>query len=297
MPGLTRGALWDRSLLFARTAGTDFARNNGSYMAASIAYWILFSAFPLAMAGMSILGYLYATPEDQAREVERLVTLFPVSGGYLAEVMSGLTATRGSLGMLAAVGLLFSGAKVFAALRRGINQVWEIQNPHPFMQARMIDLIMLIGAGVIASAAVLGTQVATMPALAGQADGVTWLVIRAIQETATLAFTFGVLLLIYRYIPNTSVAWRHAAIGAAAGSMLLLSIRVAFIIFVARTDGFSLLYGSLWALMAVLSWAYFSSMALMWGAQIAATNHKLSRLAPSGHGKERATAELAPKLQ
>ena len=67
MPDLSRGVLWEKTLLFARTAGTDFARNNGSYMASSIAYWMLFSMFPLAIAGMSILGYLYATPEDLYR--------------------------------------------------------------------------------------------------------------------------------------------------------------------------------------------------------------------------------------
>ena len=287
MPDMSRGALWEKTLLFARTAGTDFARNNGSYMASSIAYWMLFSILPLAMAGMSILGYLYATPEDQAREVERLVTLFPVSGDYLAGVLTSLTGDRGSLGLLAAVGLMFSGAKVFAALRRGINQVWEIREPHPFMQARMIDLTMLIGAGVIASAAVVGTQVASVPALTGQASGPTWFLIRAVQETATLAFTFGILVLLYRYIPNTRVAWRHSMLGAVAGSLLLLGIRVGFILFVDRADSLSLLYGSLWALMAVLSWAYFSSMALMWGAQIAATFHKLSGHWDSGQDGER----------
>ena len=293
MPELSRGVIWERTLLFARTAGTDFARNNGSYMASSIAYWMLFSIFPLVMAGMSILGYLYATPDDQAREVERLVTLFPVSGDYLAGVLTSLTGNRGSLGLLAAVGLLFSGAKVFAALRRGINQVWEIREPHPFMRARIIDLTMLIGAGVIASAAVLGTQFATVPALAGSASGATWLMIRALQEIATLAFTYGVLVLLYRYIPNTRVAWRHAMLGAVAGSLLLLGIRVGFILFVDRADSLSLLYGSLWALMAVLSWAYFSSMALMWGAQIAATFHKLSGPGAAGQDGERIEAEQA----
>jgi membrane protein len=291
MPDLSRGVIWERALLFARTAGTDFARNNGSYMAAAIAYWMLFSIFPLAMAAMSILGYLYATPEDQARQVERLVTLFPVSGDYLAGVLASLAGTRGAFGLLAAVGLGFSGAKVFAALRRGINQVWGVREPHPFMQARLIDLAMLVGAGVIASAAVLGTQFATVAALTGEASGATWLIIRALQEIGTLAFTYGVLVLLYRYIPNTRVAWRNAMLGAGAGSLLLLGIRVAFILFVDRADDLSLLYGSLWALMAVLTWAYFSSMALMWGAQIAATSQKLFGLGGSGPDDEHPAVE------
>jgi uncharacterized BrkB/YihY/UPF0761 family membrane protein len=80
-------------------------------------------------------------------------------------------------------------------------------------------------------------------------------------------------------------------VGAVAGSLLLLGIRVGFILFVDRADSLSFLYGSLWALMAVLSWAYFSSMALMWGAQIAATTQKLFWLAGSGPDEERPAVE------
>ena len=36
-------------------------------------------------------------------------------------------------------------------------------------------------------------------------------------------------------------------------------------------DSFNIIYGSLGALIAVLAWSYFSSMALMWGAQISST--------------------------
>ena len=49
----------------------DFSRNNCSYIAAGIAYWTLFSLFPLAMAAISILGFAYSAPEDQGRIVER----------------------------------------------------------------------------------------------------------------------------------------------------------------------------------------------------------------------------------
>ena len=51
----------------------DFARNNCPYMAAGIAYWTLFSLFPLALAGFSVVGFVYSSPEAQARAVEDAV--------------------------------------------------------------------------------------------------------------------------------------------------------------------------------------------------------------------------------
>ena len=44
---------------------TDFMRNNSPYMAAGMAYWTLFSLFPLALAGISIIGYFFSTPSEQ----------------------------------------------------------------------------------------------------------------------------------------------------------------------------------------------------------------------------------------
>ena len=63
--------MWREVLSMLGVAMKDFSRNNCSYIAAGIAYWTLFSLFPLAMAAISILGFVYAAPEDQGRIVEQ----------------------------------------------------------------------------------------------------------------------------------------------------------------------------------------------------------------------------------
>ena len=62
-----------------RVALKDFVRNNCPYMAAGIAYFALFSIFPLALAGVSVLGFLYAAPDDQRQLVAIMLKLVPVS--------------------------------------------------------------------------------------------------------------------------------------------------------------------------------------------------------------------------
>ena len=44
---------------FAKIAFGEFGSNNCSYMAAAIAYWMLLSIFPLILAAMSLIGFLY----------------------------------------------------------------------------------------------------------------------------------------------------------------------------------------------------------------------------------------------
>ena len=101
--------MWRKVLKMLGVAMKDFSRNNCPYIAAGIAYWTLFSLFPLAMAAISILGFVYSAPEEQSRIVQGIVNVVPVSVDYLARLVEDVARARGALGGLALVGLLWTG--------------------------------------------------------------------------------------------------------------------------------------------------------------------------------------------
>ena len=154
-------AMWARVLTLSWETSRDFGRNNCSYFAAGIAYWALLSLFPLVLAAMSIVGFLYPTPEAQSEIVEGVIKLIPAFGKDISDVVAELVQSRGVLGFLAVAGLMTSGAKVFASVRRGINQAWNIRDQHPFLVARAIDLVLLLAAAFLVLIAVLLTTNAT----------------------------------------------------------------------------------------------------------------------------------------
>jgi uncharacterized BrkB/YihY/UPF0761 family membrane protein len=128
--------VWTRILTLSWETSKDFSRNGCSYVAAGIAYWALFSLFPLALAAISVLGFLYPTPVEQGRVAEEIIQQIPVSGDYLADLVSEVARSRGVLGTLAVAGLLLSGIRVFASVRRGINHAWNTGSSHTFLVAR-----------------------------------------------------------------------------------------------------------------------------------------------------------------
>ena len=142
--------MWRKVLKMLGVAMKDFSRNNCPYIAAGIAYWTLFSLFPLAMAAISILGFVYSAPEEQSRIVQGIVNVVPVSVDYLARLVEDVARARGALGGLALVGLLWTGTAVFSAVRKGVNHAWHIGRPHYFLVERAIDLAMLVGIAVLA---------------------------------------------------------------------------------------------------------------------------------------------------
>ena len=265
--------MWGKALRMLGVALTDFTRSNCPYVAAGIAYWTLFSVFPLALAGIAILGFLYSTPEDQTRVVEGIIELVPVSEAYLAPLVEEVARARGTLGGLAVIGLLWTGTAVFSAVRKGINHAWHIGRPHYFLLERAIDMVMLLGVAVLALIHVLfTTNLLGVATLAGKASGSDfWVVFKVAFELLALAVTIGAFMLLYRYVPNTRVVWRDIWIGAVVGATLFQGVRIVFTWFLSNVADFNVVYGSLGALMAVLVRAYLSSIAIMLGAQMAYT--------------------------
>ena len=266
-------AVWRSVLTLFSVALKDFVRNNCHYVAAGVAYWTLFSLFPLALAAISIMSFMYTTPEEQAPLVVGIVKLIPVSEEYLADLVGEVVRARSTIGVLATIGLLWTGTAVFSAVRKGINHAWHIGLPQYFLLERAIDFIMLLGVAFLAlMTVVITTDALGLASLARVPGGVTSaLVGRVVLEVIGLALTFGAFLLLYRYVPNTKVAWRDTWLGALVGAVLFHGVRLGFAWFVASFSSFNLVYGSLGALMAMLVWAYLSSIAVMWGAQVAFT--------------------------
>lgn len=266
-----RAGGWQQAVLFTRIVLTDFMRNNCPYIAAGIAYWTLFSLFPLSLAGISILSYTNSTPEEQTEMVEGIIEHIPVSADYLLDLVSSVSQSRGTLSTIAIIGLVFSGTAVFSAVRKGINHAWHVGQPNYFFIERAIDLLMLVGVAMLALfAAVLSTNVL---GLAPLEETSVWLfegpIGKIFLETGVLAATFGVLMLLYRYVPNTSVEWDDTWLGAFIGAVLFHGVRVGFSWYVTNFGDFNLVYGSLAGIMVLLLWIYLSAMAVVLGAEIA----------------------------
>ncbi len=265
------GARWRNALRVAGFVLTDFTRNNCPSMAAGIAYWTLFSLFPLALAGISIMGVLYPTPEEQRPVVDGIVGLLPVSQEYAADAVAEVSEARGALGLLAVVGLLWSGTTVFSAVRKGINHAWHVGRPAYFLQERAIDLVMLLGVASLAfvNVAVTTNLLGVTSLIESAAATPFWLLLRLMFELGGLAVTVGAFLLLYRYVPHTDSKYVDIWPGALLGAALFQAVRGGFAWFISSFDTFNPVYGSLAALMAVLVWAYLSAMAIMLGAQFA----------------------------
>ena len=268
-----------RFILLCTDAVNDFLGRNCPYVAGAIAFYTLFSLFPLVLAIISISGFLIGPEIKQTELAKELAEVIPVSAEFIGETMHGVASARAITGTASVVGLFWASSAAFGAIRKGINNAWGIQKTRPFLKERLIDFGLVIGAGILMVILLFVTPMLSsfqqvsryiFPDL--EIDFVFNIVARIVSPL----LSFLTFLILYRYIPNTRVSVQKVWLGALIASFAFDGATWAFVIYIKTFPVYNVVYGSIGAVMALLTWVYVSAIILLFGALATSRFQKFS---------------------
>jgi membrane protein len=255
-----------------KQAVNEFLADNCTYLSAAISYYILLSLFPMALAAITILGYFSRSPDIGARVTQAIADIFPVSGQVVSDTIQGVSQGWGAAGAIAVIGLLWSGLGFFGAVRKSLNTAWGIKQPRPFLRERLMEFLMMLGLGALLiislalTAAFKVIQAANISIFGHLlSEGLFW---HAIVILSSVAITFLVFLLLYKFVPNTRVRWRHVWVGALVAAVLIEIAKNIFVWFVGHFATYNLVYGSVSTIIAFMVWSYIFAMILLFCAKL-----------------------------
>ena len=242
-------------------------------MALSNRLSFLLSLFPLALAAITILGYFSRSPDVGARVTQAIADIFPVSGQVVSDTIQGVSQGWGTAGAIAVIGLLWSGMAVFGAVRKSLNTAWGIKQPRPFLRERLMEFLMMLGLGALLiislglTAAFKVIQRANISGFGERflSNGLFW---HAILILTSVAVTFVAFLLLYKFVPNTRVRWRHVWVGALAAAALIEIAKNTFVWFLGHFATYNIVYGSVSTIIVMMIWSYISAMILLFCAKL-----------------------------
>ena len=161
---------------------------------------------------------------------------------------------------------------MFTTLARNINRAWPKASRMNFWESRIIALIIILLLGALLIATVL------VNALASILPGINWrlqlnlpLINTAalFSEIISWIVAFLVFISLYRWVPTVKVRWSNALWGAAAATIAWRIASKAFTFYLSSgLATYTLLYGSLGTIVALLTWIYLSSYIILIGAHI-----------------------------
>jgi membrane protein len=250
--------------------GTDHA----SSFAAAVAYYMLFSIFPLVLFFISFSGY-FITQSQRENLVLQISSLF--GGASTTEIYREIlkaTNGRAGLGLLSLAAALWSASAVFGALRTGLGAVWRWEHGRPWWLSKMDDLI-----GVICLGAMLGLALATTivlttvtnrveQLLGAQVSQITSLFLSVIFVVLPIFLAFITFLVLYALASPPYIRLRHVWLGAAIAAVGYQIISLGFGFYVRYFAHYDRLYGSIGAAIAFLFFAYLMGSAILFGAEI-----------------------------
>ncbi len=255
-----------------RYAFERLGEERGAEAAAGMAFYSFFSLFPLLLILAVFGGALLESAEAQTQVLKSLVQVFPFSGDYIERNIQQVLQARSSVGTLSTIALSWSGSAAFVILARNINRAWPDAAQRPFLARRLMALLILVVL-MIAIAMMLSANTITR-FLPPEVNGAAQILIhmRYFSNIVLWMMLFLTLLILYRWLPNMYVTWAEGAWGGLVASVAGAFATWGFARYLkSGFANYSLVYGSLSAVVILLFWIYLLGLIVLFGAHLSAS--------------------------
>jgi len=258
----------------------QFHENDLFTSAAAMSYFGLMALFPTLLLLFAIGTKIAGGSQMFAHAVE----VYPGSSQFLRDTI-GPRSQVGYGAITTCVVLVFwAGSWVFAVIERALNRIWGATS-RTFWHGRALTLGMVGIVGLLLSSSVLVTsilvvlrdmanrlsprQIERYPVLLSVGSAFWQIVFAALSFLITVAL----FVVVYRFMPRAQVTLKDSLPGAFLGGLLW---EIAKYVFALSLNYFHYdqIYGSVGAVVAVLTWSYVSSLILLFGAQLTAVFHR-----------------------
>jgi membrane protein len=266
----------------ARDTGRAFLDDDVPTYAAALAFRTLFSLFPFIVFLVAAFSFLDAPglfdwllartrellPEDAHAQVRTVI----------AEVRGRRHGGLLSLGIAGALWMASSGVRT---LMVALNRAYEVEEGRAWWKRWPLSLLYTVALGVLVVVSTvlmvlgprLGAWATDRAGLPGWVqDAMSWL-----RLPLALLLTTAAVVLVYRFLPNVRQRLRLVVPGAVLAVLLWTAVSFGFQLYVERFGSFGATYGSIGAVIVLLTYLWLTGQALLLGAEL---NAVIQRAAP-----------------
>jgi len=255
----------------------EVLKPSSAITAAAIAYFALFSLFPLTLLSISIASFYLGPLMDQQFIIQKLEFIAPAMGQLLGKNIDEIIRARGPVTAIALVSLIWSASTIFFALTQSLNEIWGNKRRRPVWKRRGLAILFVLTfvGPALFLASFAGSLIANLR---------TWLPNQFIPIGDALSIVVAILLdvvlfmVLYIVLPHGASTWREVLPGAMGAGLLWELAKKAFLFFVSTYITVSnLIYGSVAAILAFLVWAYVSGLIFLFGAFLSVAYYQLKQ--------------------
>ncbi len=248
-------------------------KDNLSIVSAGVAFYALFSIFPAITAFVSLYG-LVADPAQVQQQVASFKGIVPQQVYQIisSQISSIVSSSSGKLGISLGVSIvlaLWSAAKGMKAMITALDIAYDEQENRGIIRFNAVSLLLTLGA--ILFMIVSLALIVVLPGLLGNLGlpSPLQLLISIARWVLLAAFIMVGLGVLYRFAPDRDYPqWRWASGGAILATVAWIIASVLFSIYVSNFGSYNATYGSMGAVIVLLTWLFLTSYLILLGAEL-----------------------------
>jgi membrane protein len=246
----------------------------GTRDAAQVAFFLVLSFPALLLLVVWAFSALLGDDSVRASIVDAIVSVLPLEEGAarsdVERLLDEVAAGAGALGWIGVLTLVYSSSGAIGGLRHAVNEAWGESETRPFVPAKALDVGLTL---VIAPLAIVAMGLTLSGSLADTIGDHPWIVGAAqfaVTRLLPLAIFFGLLVLLFRVLPEVPGGLRAAWPGALVALVGALAVQLGLTLWFSVFGDASAVYGTIGALLAAVLSAYFVAIAIVFGAHVSA---------------------------
>ncbi|WP_157477629.1 YihY/virulence factor BrkB family protein [Granulicella tundricola] len=274
--------LWDfqgaSPLAIAKRTFHSFNEDNLLSRAAELGYYFLFALFPTLITASAILGLVVRNSTLYLKLLNYLALVVPADAFKLVLETFTQTTTHSS-GSKLIFGLaagLWSASVGFSAIQDTLNIVYKVKETRPYWKVKgaailvtvLLSIIVILILGSMFTGSFVAHWLYTHIAQHQLALAVN-VIVRFIAWSCAALLCVLLFAVIYYFAPDVkNKHWRWFTPGAAVGIGGWVLASVILRVYLHYFNSYSVTYGSLGAVIILLTWFYMTGLMLLTGAEM-----------------------------
>ncbi|MGV3530531.1 MAG: YihY/virulence factor BrkB family protein [Flavisolibacter sp.] len=265
-----------------------FLDDNCLKLSASLSYYTIFALAPLLLIVISLAGLFFGREAASGEIYDQLNGLIGSDSALqIQEIIANIQARQATTAGAIVGGLiLFVGASgVFTEIQGSINYIWSVKAKpkkswRKFLINRLLSFSLVLGLGFLLLVSLIISTVTSLLShkLVERFPNSTVYFIHLVNGAVVFIVITSLFMVIFKVLPDARISWRDALVGAVFTALLFLGGKYLIGLYLQKAN-LDVTYGTAASIIIILTWVYYSSLILYFGAEFT----KMFALY-SGHG-------------
>ncbi|HEB57838.1 MAG TPA: YihY family inner membrane protein [Gammaproteobacteria bacterium] len=266
----------------------QYFRIRGPRIASALTFTTLLALVPLLTVAFSLFSrYPFFNEILHLAQDTLFDVLTPSAGLEVREQINSFVQETRRLTSVGLVVLVISAFSTLNTIDAAFNDIWHVNRTRNIFTTIIAYVtVLFLGPVLLGISISLTTYILSLPDI--HALATSSLVARLLPWVPALA-TWLAFTLLYKWVPNTRVQWRHALTGGLLAMILFEFSKRGFALYLSWFPTYQVVYGAVAILPLLLVWMFISWTVVLIGAQ---TAHCLSFFHWSGRAGEETVGHL-----